>query len=326
MEFGQRYPGGIASPWTSDALVRGELFSVERLQQHAVSLAEAQPVAGPGAADRPVAGRVRDNYRHLSNAYRVLSRTVADGPPLTPAGQWLVDNYHVIEAQIRDIRGDLPAGYYRQLPKLATGPFAGYPRVLGIAWAFVAHTDSRFDCDLLCRFLGAYQRVQPLTVGELWAVSITLRIVLVENLRRAATRIIDHVTQRHQANLVADAFLRVEGELDAALPGVLEQVPPGPLHATFAVQLVQRLHRVPRQIRHLRFQGRPLALIETLSRSRLRCPRQKRLRQLVESRIEGTVARKCQTRRADGQAQRCAGKEYLTTVHSTHSACSSSPN
>ena len=223
-------------------MVRGELFSVERLQQHAVSLAEAQPVAGPGAADRPVAGRVRDNYRHLSNAYRVLSRTVADGQPLTPAGQWLVDNYHVIEAQIRDIRGDLPAGYYRQLPKLATGPFAGYPRVLGIAWAFVAHTDSRFDCDLLCRFLGAYQRVQPLTVGELWAVSITLRIVLVENLRRAATRIIDHVTQRHQANLVADAFLRVEGELDAALPGVLEQVPPGPLHATFAVQLVQRLH------------------------------------------------------------------------------------
>ena len=64
------------------------------------------------------------------------------------------------------------------------GPFEGYPRVFGLAWAFVAHTDSRFDPEMLCRFVRAYQRVQPLTIGELWAVAITLRVVLVENLRR----------------------------------------------------------------------------------------------------------------------------------------------
>ena len=83
---------------------------------------------------------------------------------------------------------DLPPGYYRQLPKLAVGPFAGYPRVFGIAWAFVAHTDSRFDPEMLVRFVRAYQKVQPLTIGELWAVSITLRIVLIENLGRLADR------------------------------------------------------------------------------------------------------------------------------------------
>ena len=61
----------------------------------------------------------------------------------------------------------MPPGYYRQLPKLAAGPFAGYPRVFGIAWAFVAHTDSRFDFEMLVRFVRAYQEVQPLTIGEL---------------------------------------------------------------------------------------------------------------------------------------------------------------
>jgi cyclic beta-1,2-glucan synthetase len=55
-----------------------------------------------------------------------------------------------------------------------------------VAWAFVAHTDSHFDPAMLRRFVRAYQRVQPLTIGELWAVAITLRIVLVENLRRGA--------------------------------------------------------------------------------------------------------------------------------------------
>ena len=92
----------------------------------------------------------------------------------------------------------LPPGYYRQLPKLDNGPFEGYPRVFGVAWAFVAHTDSNFDTGLLCSFVRAYQEVQPLTIGELWAVAITLRIVLVENLRRLAELIMQSSAARRR--------------------------------------------------------------------------------------------------------------------------------
>ena len=124
----------------------------------------------------------------LLAAYRSAVKAINEGRAITPAAEWLVDNYHLVERQIREIRSDLPPGYYRQLPKLAAGPFAGYPRVFGIAWAFVAHTDSRFDSEMLGRFVRAYQEVQPLTIGELWAVSITLRIVLVENLGASPDR------------------------------------------------------------------------------------------------------------------------------------------
>jgi len=192
--------------------VRAELFSIERLKQHAESLAEAQPVAGVAARTPTLAARVKDNYRLLVDAHRTLVRSSADGQPMTPAAQWLTDNFHVVEAQISGIRQDLPPGYYRQLPKLATGPFVGYPRVLGLSWAYVAHTDSHFESETLCEFVRAYQRVQPLTIGELWAVPITLRIVLVENLRRAATRIIENRLERQQANTIADAILGVGGE------------------------------------------------------------------------------------------------------------------
>ena len=95
--------------------------------------------------------------RVLLAAYRSIARAVDEGRSITPAAEWLLDNYHVVEEQIREIRDDLPPGYYRQLPKLAEGPFAGYPRVFGIAWAFVAHTDSRFDPEMLRRFVRAYQ-------------------------------------------------------------------------------------------------------------------------------------------------------------------------
>ena len=91
----------------------------------------------------------------LLYSYRAIVRSVEQGRTITPAAEWILDNYHIVEEQVFDIRGDLPPGYYRELPKLTTGPFAGLPRVFGIAWAYVAHTDSRFDPDLLCRFVDA---------------------------------------------------------------------------------------------------------------------------------------------------------------------------
>ena len=183
-----------SSLWDNQEPIREELFGVERLEEHARSLALAQIVSSRTIKGQPLARRLADNGAVLLEAYRAIVKAINEGRAITPAAEWLVDNYHLVEKQIREIRSDLPPGYYRQLPKLASGPFAGYPRVFGMAWAFVAHTDSRFDSEMLVRYVRAYQEVQPLTIGELWAVSITLRIVLVENLGRLAAA--DHAKPR----------------------------------------------------------------------------------------------------------------------------------
>ncbi|MEA2680093.1 MAG: cyclic beta,2-glucan synthetase, partial [Candidatus Binataceae bacterium] len=135
----------------------------------------------------------------------------------------------------------LPRQYYRQLPKLADGPLEGYPRVFGIAWAYVAHTDSHFDPNILSRFVQAYQRVQPLTIGELWAVAITLRIVLVENLRRLASRIANDRKDRRRADQLADRLLGDAGHEAESPTTALKAYERSPLSPAFAVQLVQRL-------------------------------------------------------------------------------------
>ena len=97
----------------------------------------------------------------LLQSYRVLAQEIREERAVTPAAEWLVDNFYIVDEQLRDIRDHLPSGFYRELPKLADGHLAGYPRVLGLAWAFVAHTDSRFDPEVLRRFVRAYQVVQP---------------------------------------------------------------------------------------------------------------------------------------------------------------------
>ncbi|HTX48463.1 MAG TPA: glycosyl transferase, partial [Caulobacteraceae bacterium] len=231
---------GAASPW-DERPIREELFSVERLEQHGRSLAAAQAVAPKSAGGDALSARLAKNEVALVAAYKDVADAVAKGEAITPAAEWLIDNFHVVEEQIRGVRADLPRGYYRQLPKLAGGPFLGLPRVFGIAWAFVAHTDSLFDPETLRRFVRAYQEVQPLTIGELWAVAITLRIVLVENLRRVANRVVASRAGRGLADRIADRLLGARGRIAEPASAVLDELSRADLSEAFFVQLVQRL-------------------------------------------------------------------------------------
>nr|WP_298684955.1 glucoamylase family protein [uncultured Dongia sp.] len=235
-----RNVGGF-SPWDSDVPIREELFSVDRLEQHAETLAAAQAIATKSIRVPSLVRRLKLNSAVLLEAHQTIAKALDEGRFITPAAEWLVDNYHVIAAQVREVQTDLPAGYYRLLPKLADGPFAGYPRVFGLAWAFVAHTDSHFDPIALQRFVHAYQRVQPLTIGELWAIAITIRIVLVENLRRSAVRILDARAGRQEADALADRLLGTKDREGESVATVLGQLDESMLPPALAVQLVQRL-------------------------------------------------------------------------------------
>jgi cyclic beta-1,2-glucan synthetase len=230
----------IASPKIEEP-IRAELFSLERLEEHAQTLAAAQAVTDGSDEGQPLLPRVVENGRVLIEYYRATAQAISREQAITPAAEWLVDNFYIVEEQLREIRDDLPPGFYRKLPKLASGHLKGYPRVFGVAWAFVAHTDSRFDPDVLRRFVAAYQRVQPLTIGELWAVAITLRVVLVENLRRIAERMVQSRNARQEADALADSLLGTGGQSVVSPATVLRSFERKPLDRAFAVQLVQRL-------------------------------------------------------------------------------------
>ena len=232
---------GPSPPWDDGAPIRAELFSVERLEEHARSLATAQAVTPGHVKGASLSTRLADNEAVLLAAYRDVAKAVDAGAAITPTAEWLIDNFHLVEKQIREVRVDLPPGYYRQLPKLASGPFAGYPRVLGVAWAYVAHTDSLFDPEVLRRYLRAYQEVQPLSIGELWAVATTLRIVLVENLRRIAERVVDSRAGRDAADVAADRLLGTGGRVVEPAETVLPPHPQTTLPDSFLMQLVHRL-------------------------------------------------------------------------------------
>jgi cyclic beta-1,2-glucan synthetase len=203
--------------------IRGELYSVERLEQFAAFLASEHKVSTEPKRGRLLLPRLEENGRKLVAAYRSLGRAISNERTISPAAEWLVDNFHIVEEQLREIREDLPKSFYYELPKLTKGELAGYPRIYAIALAVVAHTDSRLDGDTLRRFVRAYQRVSPLTIGEVWALAISLRLALVENLRRLTTRVVSSREEREEADALADRLLSMTGRPKEELIAVINE-------------------------------------------------------------------------------------------------------
>lgn len=187
-------------------LLRSELFSVEQLKQHVVMMASQHQIDPHPGPDK-LLPRLADNERVLLAAYDVVTAAAMPGQRVVSAEVWLLDNFYLIEQQIALARRHLPLGYSRQLPRLSNGLSAGFPRVYDIALALISHMDGRVDNDNVTHIIAAYQTVESLQMGELWAFPIMLQLALLENLRRIGLRIVRRREELDAAISWADRML-----------------------------------------------------------------------------------------------------------------------
>ncbi|MEO7190356.1 MAG: glucoamylase family protein [Vicinamibacterales bacterium] len=222
--------------------LRDELLSIERLEERALALAASltvDPHSGHQAQD--TFPRFEQNVRMLREAYRTLADDVRTGRFVVPAADWLLDNFHLITAAIADIRRNLPRTYSRTLPALASRDHHGEARIYAVAVELIRHSDSRVERQQLTQFLNSYQRVAPLTIGELWALPSTLKLALIENLRR----LVEELLVARAARLAADEY--VSSAADGSGPGTLPDTSPA-----FVVQLLHRLREYGVRLSSLR--------------------------------------------------------------------------
>lgn len=205
--FRRRRAASRTKPEQEPAL-RSELFSADQMERHGQSLA-GQHRLSPRTSANLLLARLTDNEAVLIHACEGLTAATRHKRRITPAGEWLLDNFYLIEEQVRIARRHLPQGYSRELPRLEHGPSTGLPRVYDIALEIISHGDGRVDTTNLSRFVSAYQTVTPLKLGELWAIPIMLRLALIENLRRVAARVMADWRYRGKAARWADNMIAI---------------------------------------------------------------------------------------------------------------------
>ena len=199
------------------------MLGAERLGERARAVARghhllpAQKQRGAG----PLLLRLEDTRTVLDRVYHELNTGAEHGLDISPAGDWLLDNFYIVQEHIREIRTNLPKGYYEELPKLATGSLAGYPRAYEVAIELIAHTEGHLDLDNITLFVREYQTVTALRMGELWAIPTMLRLGLVENIRRMALRVAARLQEVESADRASTVLREASEESQQALAAAL---------------------------------------------------------------------------------------------------------
>ncbi|MDQ3696751.1 MAG: hypothetical protein M3373_01820, partial [Gemmatimonadota bacterium] len=225
--------------------LRGELLGAEHLAERARAVARAQRLAAvrPGERGTLLLARLDATRRVLEAAHDRLAAAGDRDLDVGPAGEWLLDNFHVVQEHVREVRESLPRGYYRELPELARGPLAGYPRLYELGITLISHTEGRVDLENVHLFVSAFQEIAPLSIGELWAVPAMLRLGLIESVRRMALRTVQRLDAVEEADKWAARIQRAAEEGPATLGTALNEfvIDPPPLTAIFVSRFLQQL-------------------------------------------------------------------------------------
>ena len=234
---------GLAKNYSGDEPpLRSELFSADQMKLHGKTLAASHQL-NPGPARERLLTRLADNEAILIGVRSLLTDAVQASRRITPAGEWLLDNFYLIEEQIRTAKRHLPKGYSQELPSLLSGVSAGLPRVYDIALETISHGDGRVDPESLTSFVAAYQTVTALKLGELWAIPIMLRLALIENLRRVGTRVAADRIDRSRADSWADQMTEVAEKDPKSLILVIADMARSnpPMVSSFVAEFARRL-------------------------------------------------------------------------------------
>ncbi|RPI73367.1 MAG: glycosyl transferase, partial [Desulfobacteraceae bacterium] len=215
-----------------------------QMEEHSRRLAQEHRLDPEPPRDAHLLHQTERSRKWVQQACLELSEAIRLERSLPLTAEWLLDNEYIFESNARDVHLNLPRKYYRQLPVLTNGPYQGSPRIYGLARELAVHSDLRLDEENILAFIGAYQTVQSLSIGELWALPQMLRIVLIESIHQLADKALAELREGEVAGYWANRMImanrRDPNRLFAILAELTETIlVPSPY---FASQLIDCLY------------------------------------------------------------------------------------
>jgi cellobiose phosphorylase len=213
------------------------------MEQYGKTLAGLHILGTDVDPEQELLSRLDENETVLLEVHELVSEAVQAKRQITPAGEWLLDNFYLIEEQIRTGKRHLPKGYSKELPRLLNGPSLGLPRVYDIAKEIISHGEGHIDSENLRGFVASYQTITALKLGELWAIPIMLRLALIENLRRIAVRVAAGRIDRDLADSWADRMIDIAENDPKSLILIIADMARSdpPMSTPFVSEFVRRL-------------------------------------------------------------------------------------
>ncbi|MCC5921795.1 MAG: hypothetical protein LAT68_01150 [Cyclobacteriaceae bacterium] len=194
-------------------------FNSVFLRESALSLAKIHKVSKGPFKPRLIKPILEKSKEVLIETYKTLSSIVKSEKEISPASEWILDNFYIIQEQMVQIEIDFPKDYHKNIPLLSKGDHIGFPRVYEIALNLLTHTDNVLDKDVLAEYIKNYQDEEPLQIGELWAIPIMIRLFLIQILSEKASTILE----QKKLKIKVEEFVVDLQKVDLEEPGLYSQ-------------------------------------------------------------------------------------------------------
>ncbi len=169
--------------------MQGALLSGEELESYAKKTAFEHTTSSKAQKQSWPMTKLNENYDFILSVYKDLNDDIQNKRPVPASAEWLLDNFYIIEEQVKGLRQDLNKKTYLQLPVLKNGELKGQARIFAIAVELVSHTDGKIDEKIISDYIKAYQSRNILLDREIWAIPIVIRLALLERIRYLSEKI-----------------------------------------------------------------------------------------------------------------------------------------
>jgi len=228
--------------YPNEELKSAELYSFEQMERFGKTLATTHTLSSKPTQDH-LLKRLADNEIMLNTVRKLINDSIKKKHQISPAGEWLIDNFYLVEEHIRSAKINFPKDYSEDLPQLSHAASGGVTRIYDIIQQVIAHSDGRIAIENLSGFINAYQSITHLKLGELWAIPIMLKLALIENIRLVSTRIAIDRVNANLANYWAQEMIETSEKDPKSLILVIADMARSspPMVDTFVAELVRRL-------------------------------------------------------------------------------------
>ena len=190
--------------------INGTLLEKNQLKNHLEKVASSHNLSQKSKKETYPIENLKEDYELIKEVYELLNEDIKQNINIHPAGEWLLDNFYIIEETVKQIIKDMPLKKYKNLVGIANGEYEGFARIYVLAEEIVAYTENKIKKEDLEEYLKSYQQKKTLSMDEMWNIGIFLQIVIIKNIAKICEKIARSELQKNKVKQITQIIIEDE--------------------------------------------------------------------------------------------------------------------
>ncbi len=187
--------------------IKGALLDTQQLEDYLRKIASGHVLQDKSNKYTYPIPRLKENFEFITEVYNLLNEHIKLKLPIHPAGEWILDNFYIIDETVKTVTKELTLKKYTNFLGIANGPYAGFARIYVLASEIIAYTDGKINGKNLEVLLKAYEDKKTLSMDEIWNINTFLRVALIENIREACEKIYSAQLQKYKVENIIERLV-----------------------------------------------------------------------------------------------------------------------